>query len=485
MKRFAAFLMGLLLFFLLPFPASAEYAETVPTLASQTAVVMDAQTGQVLAEKGMDQQMYPASITKIMTVLLALENGDPNTVHTMSYEATHSIDPNSTHIALTEGEEITLRDLIYATMVASANDAANGIAECIGGSIRNFVDMMNQKAQEIGAVHTHFANANGLHDPEHYTTAYDMALITKYALGVEGFRDYWCVPEYTIQPTNKQSQSRTLGTQHSMFVESEFTYDGCTGGKLGYTDEARHTSVTTAKRGDTELICVTMSSQKYEKYTDTAALFDYCFDSFDAITLSKQDLKGFVIPVLEGDTQVQEVRIYPDNQIRLLLHRQYQVSDLQLDYQVPNSYQFGEDINPSLHITLPGESESMYPDLGSFPLEYSIEDTASQKVDAATGLPVKDHTIFWKKLLNILKWVALILLMLAVLFFLLVVSVRTRNFFYRRRRKNRRVRYPVTAGTQLTRRRDAPVHIYLQTRADEEGRPRTKRPSDGRRKNRR
>lgn len=483
MKQYAALFLMVMLVLFLPLGASAAYATEVPATASQTSVVMDVSTGQVLVEKEMNQQMYPASITKIMTVLLALENADPATVHTMSYEATHSIDPGSTHIALTEGEQITLKDLIYATMVASANDAANGIAECVGGSIDQFVEMMNEKAKEIGAVNTHFVNANGLHDPDHYTTAYDMALITQYALGVEGFREYWCAEEYTIQPTNKQSQERNLGTQHSMFVESQFTYEGCTGGKLGYTDEARHTSVTTAKRGELELICVTMSSQKYEKYEDTAALFDYCFDSFDQVTLSKQSLKGFVIPVLEGDTQVQEVRIYPDNSIALELHRQYSISDLNLEYQVPETYRYGEEVAPSLKITLKPESDSMYRDLGSFPLQFSLSDTAGQKVDAETGLPVKDNTIFWKNLWNIIKWVGIILAVVVVLFFLLVVSVRVRHFLYRKKRKNRRVKYPVTAGTQITQ-RQGPVHIYVQPDMLDR-RPRTKRPVSGTRKSRR
>ncbi|MDD5920245.1 MAG: D-alanyl-D-alanine carboxypeptidase [Oscillospiraceae bacterium] len=473
MKRYIALLLIMTFTVFLPFRASAVYATEVPATASQTSVVMDVSTGQVLVEKGMEQRMYPASITKIMTVLLALENADTSTVHTMSYEATHTIDANSTHIALTEGEQITLEDLIYATMVASANDAANGIAECIGGSIDQFVVMMNEKAKEIGAVNTHFVNANGLHDPDHYTTAYDMALITQYALGVEGFRKYWCAEEYTIQPTNKQSQARNLGTQHSMFVESQFTYEGCTGGKLGYTDEARHTSVTTAKRGDLELICVTMSSQKYEKYEDTAALFDYCFDSFDRVTLSKRSLKGFVIPVLDGDVQVQEVRIYPDNSIALELHRQYSVDDLNLEYQVPETYRYGEDVLPSLQITLKGESSSMYGNLGSFPLQFSLNDTPQQKVDAATGLPVKDNSIFWKNLLHILKWVAIICAVVVIAFFLLVVSVRVRHYLYRKRRKKRRVKHPVTAGTQLTQ-RQRPVHIYVQPN-EPDRRPHTKR----------
>ncbi|MCI9405303.1 MAG: D-alanyl-D-alanine carboxypeptidase [Oscillospiraceae bacterium] len=437
MKRYACFFflwifIGALLW---PSIAWAAYGETPPATASQTSVVMDAATGQVLVEKGMDHMMYPASITKIMTVLLALENGDPDKIHTMSYEATHSIDPNSTHIALTEGEQLSLRDLMFATMIASANDAANGVAECVAGSIDQFVVMMNEKAKEIGAVNTHFANANGLHNTDHYTTAYDMALITRYALGVKGFREYWRAEEYTIQPTNKQAKARQMGTQHSMFVESQFTYEGCTGGKLGYTGEARHTSATSAKRGDIELICVTMGSQKYEKYEDTAALFDYCFDSFDKLTLSKLHLKGFVIPVMEGDTQVQEVRIYPDNSIDLLLHRQYSADDLSLEYQVPESYRVGEDVIPSVKVSLKAQSGSMYADLGSFPLQFSLADTAEQKLDEATGLPVKDNSLFWKNLLGVLKWVGVTLAAVAGCAVLVLLLAWVRRFLHRRKRR--------------------------------------------------
>lgn len=201
------------------------------------------------------------------------------------------------------------------------------------------------------------------------------------------------------------------------------------------------------------------------------------------MTLSKQSLKGFVIPVLEGDTQVQEVRIYPDNSIALELHRQYSISDLNLEYQVPETYRYGEEVAPSLKITLKPESDSMYRDLGSFPLQFSLSDTAGQKVDAETGLPVKDNTIFWKNLWNIIKWVGIILAVVVVLFFLLVVSVRVRHFLYRKKRKNRRVKYPVTAGTQITQ-RQGPVHIYVQPDTLDR-RPRTKRPVSGTRKSRR
>ena len=180
---------------------------------------------------------------------------------------------------------------------------------------------------------------------------------------------------------------------------------------------------------------------------------------------------------------MQEVRIYPDNSIALELHRQYSISDLNLEYQVPETYRYGEEVAPSLKITLKPESDSMYRDLGSFPLQFSLSDTAGQKVDAETGLPVKDNTIFWKNLWNIIKWVGIILAVVVVLFFLLVVSVRVRHFLYRKKRKNRRVKYPVTAGTQITQ-RQGPVHIYVQPDTLDR-RPRTKRPVSGTRKSRR
>ena len=474
MKRYICFFFLWIFIGALLWPSTvwAAYGETPPATASQTSVVMDAATGQVLVEKGMDHMMYPASITKIMTVLLALENSDPDKIHTMSYEATHSIDPNSTHIALTEGEQISLRDLMYATMVASANDAANGVAECVAGSIDQFVAMMNEKAKEIGAVNTHFANANGLHNTDHYTTAYDMALITRYALGVPGFREYWKAEEYTIQPTNKQAKARQMGTQHSMFVESQFTYEGCTGGKLGYTDEARHTSATSAKRCDTELICITMGSQKYEKYEDTAALFDYCFDSFDKVTLSKLHLKGFVIPVMDGETQVQEVRIYPDNSIDLLLHKQYSADDLSLEYQVPEVYHLGEDVIPSLKVSLKAQSGSMYEDLGSFPLQFSLTDTVQQTLDEATGLPVKDNSVFWKNLLATLKWVGITLAVVAGCAVLVLLAAWLRCFLHHRKRKRRQRRREKLEAKQAAEQRARQVAILRARKRIEQERAR-------------
>lgn len=468
MKKTIALFFVLIFTILLPFYSAASYSTTPPDVASETYVVMDSSTGQVLVEKGMDQKMYPASLTKIMTVILALEKGDPDAMHTMSYEATHSIDADSTHIALTEGEQISLRDLMYATMIASANDAANGIAECIAGSMDAFVDLMNEKAKEIGAVNTHFTNANGLHDDDHYTTAYDLALITKYALGIKDFRTYWSAEEYTIAPTNKQEKERVLGTQHSMFVQSEFTYEGCNGGKLGYTDEARHTAATSAKRGDLELICITMSSKKYEKFTDTAALFDYCFDSFGQVTLSKHELQGFIVPIMSGEEKMGEVRIYPDNGINLVLHKDFTLADVNLEYNVPQEYQSTDTVAPTLHLRLNTDTPSMYSDLGEFPLQFTQTDLTAQAADAKTDLPRKDTTVFWKNVLSVLGWVGIGIGVLAGMVVLLVAFLIIRNYFYRKKRKRRRI-HSLSDRTASHLARERMVHFYVQPDSENRG----------------
>ena len=179
-------------------------------IGSESAVLIDAASGQVLFQKNMNQKAYPASITKIMTGMLALEKGDLSQTVTMSEEAVFSIDRSSAHIALDVDEEITLEQALYALAIASANEAANGIAETVSGSVADFAKEMNQTAVEAGAQNTNFTNPNGLHDDNHYTTAYDMAKITAAALQNPKFAEIFGTEKYDIPPTNKQPETRYL-----------------------------------------------------------------------------------------------------------------------------------------------------------------------------------------------------------------------------------------------------------------------------------
>jgi D-alanyl-D-alanine carboxypeptidase len=265
-------------------PQTTEYPEgsgIAPELVSDSAIVIDADTGDILYEKDAYSTRYPASITKIMTGLLALENGDLTSTVTFSENAIWGIERDSTHIALDVGEELTLEQALYATLVVSANEAAMGVAEHIAGSIESFADMMNEKAAELGCVNTHFVNPNGLHDDDHYTCAYDMALIARAAIQIDKFREITSTTYYEIPPTNLQTESRYLYQNNKLIMEgSAYYYEPCIGGKTGFTDQALGTLVTWAEQDGRTLICVVMHTRPTScTYTDATALFKYCFSS--------------------------------------------------------------------------------------------------------------------------------------------------------------------------------------------------------------
>jgi serine-type D-Ala-D-Ala carboxypeptidase (penicillin-binding protein 5/6) len=231
---------------------SAE-SYTYPNLTAEAAVLMDAKTGQVLFEKNMNEQKYPASITKIMTGMLALEKGNLADIITMSNEAVFSIGRNTSHIALNVGEELTLEHALYAISMESGNDAANGIAEYISGNLESFAELMNKKAIESGAMNTNFVNAHGLPDPNQYTTAYDMAKIMKEAIKTPGFQEIFSKLRYEMPPTNKQPETRYFHSRNSL-LNGKYQYEGIIAIKSGWTTQASHTLVTAARRGNRELI---------------------------------------------------------------------------------------------------------------------------------------------------------------------------------------------------------------------------------------
>ncbi len=267
-------------------PDTTEYPDQPsrePDIVSDAAIVMDAATGQILYEKNSDMGKYPASITKVMTVLIALEhNLDMDQIVTMSENAIWGIERSSTNIGLDVGEQVTVRDLLYATMVNSANECAYQLAELVGGDVETFADMMNAKAKELGCKHTHFVTPNGLHDDDHYTTAYDMALIMKAAIHNEQFREIAGTVSYTVPATNLTSEDRPLWTGTKMInPANQYYYEYCEGGKNGYTTNANNTLVTFARKDGLELICVVLDcdGQKYT-FSDSEALYNYCYNNY-------------------------------------------------------------------------------------------------------------------------------------------------------------------------------------------------------------
>lgn len=272
---------------ILPVPAAAASYDFLG-LDSDAAILMDAETGQVLYEKNGYQQMYPASITKVMTGLLALDALEPQTVLTVSQSAVDAVPITSSHVSLEPGEELTVEQAMYALALMSANDAANVLGEAVSGSLEAFGERMTEKAAELGARNTHFVNANGLPNSQHYTTAYDMALITAEALRTPGFLHYFSTTQYRMDATNL-SNARNFENKNRMF--SQYYYDGVLMSKTGWTSSALGTLVTAVRQGDTTLVAVVMHSLLLEsKYQDTRKLFDYGFGQYERMELSGEAL---------------------------------------------------------------------------------------------------------------------------------------------------------------------------------------------------
>lgn len=278
------------LIWLLLLPAFPAGAEEELQLASQAAVLMDADTGVVLYEKNMHASLAPASITKVMTALLAMENLEPEQVLTVSQAAVNAVPRTSSHISLLAGERLTVDQALYAIGMESANDAANVLAEAVGGSLENFARMMTEKARSLGAVNTSFTNANGLPDSGHRTTAYDMALITAAALKQEGLANYFSTVTYTLSATNL-SQTRSFHNKDRLLPGGQYYYEGVLLAKTGWTSSAQGTFVAAVKRGNTTLIAVTLKSPLLEdKYKDTHKLLDYGFTHYSAVTVSGEQV---------------------------------------------------------------------------------------------------------------------------------------------------------------------------------------------------
>lgn len=252
-----------------------------PQIEGEAAVVLDAGTGTFLYSKNMEAKEYPASITKIMTTLVALEHGNLDSKVKFSDWAVNSLEEGSSRLWMDVGEKITLRQALYGIMLESANDCANAVAEKIGGSEEGFAELMNQKAAELGCVNTHFVNAHGLHNENHYTCARDMAIITKAAMENETFCEIAKTVEYTIPKSKTVKQEHVMVNHQKMLFKEGFYYKGCLGGKTGFTEAALNTLVTVAQRKGRQLICVILRTNGPEKICwETEDLLDYGFKNF-------------------------------------------------------------------------------------------------------------------------------------------------------------------------------------------------------------
>ncbi|MGI6174587.1 MAG: serine hydrolase [Christensenellales bacterium] len=405
-KAFSLLLIIALMLAMLPVFAHAAVAYEGEAMGKEGVVLMDLDTGKVLAQNGAHKRVYPASTTKILTCLVALENGELNDVVTCSANVLPFVDPHSSNIQLATGEKMTLRDLLYGLMLKSGNDAAIAIAEHIGGSVEGFADMMNARAQEIGMADSHFVNPHGFDDDDHYTTAYDMAILTREALSNGHFAVLFSKVEHTPAHTNVNAGRGTwVRTDRLMLQSKEEYYSKCTGGKTGNTQLAGSTYVAIASedpsagvrtQSGVNLIASIFNDATYDgtyRWDYAIEMFEFGFEHYGSEKLSD---------VLQQPPQV-EVSVKnaaqdDDEQGRLILNCTFEDAedtvlrgwkeDLAALKQDPSLLQ----IVPSYDGDVPSAPIHEGAEVGTASLQYNGEEVAQAKLSASRSVAQAQDT---------------------------------------------------------------------------------------------
>ncbi|MBR3643392.1 MAG: serine hydrolase [Parasporobacterium sp.] len=291
-KKSAVLILILSVFLSVLVPAPAD--QDGPDVLARSYCVLNLQTGEIVIQKNMDEVLFPASITKIMTALITLENCDDLKKEIVfSDYAVNSLTANSSTLSpkASVGEVMSVENALYGMMLSSANECANALAEFTSGSIEAFCEKMNEKAASLGAVNSHFVNPHGLHDDNHYTTSHDMALIFREAMKNVDFARLVSTVNYTIPKTNLNEARECVNTHR--LVNGAIECAGVYAGKTGNTVQAGRTLVTAANRYGVDLVCVLMRSDNDHFYTDTQIIFEYAFGkatgSYPSVSFSPRD----------------------------------------------------------------------------------------------------------------------------------------------------------------------------------------------------
>lgn len=332
MKQFKVIIVLTIIFIMLIFPINTILATDTKTknynpdninTNSPSIILMDAKTGKILYSKDALKKMYPASTTKLMTAILTLENCKLTDIVTVSHNAIFSIPIGYSHASLKEGENLTVEELLNVLLIPSANDAAIALAEHIAGSVEEFAKMMNNKAKEIGCLNTNFINPNGVHNENHYSTAYDLALIGKYAMQFKDIMRIATVNQYTLPKSNKYNkEDRIFNATNGLITKNnEYFYEYATGLKTGYTDKSGYCIVATAKREDMELLEVVLGSDSIkDRYTDCINLFNYGFENYSYKNLLEANSIVKTMEVEGATTETKTLDIMAKNEIKVLIN---------------------------------------------------------------------------------------------------------------------------------------------------------------------
>lgn len=294
---------------------------------SNAVILIDSNSGKTLYEKNSTKKVYPASTTKILTAILAIENIENlKETTTVNYSAISVIPSGYSSAYLSEGEEISIEYVLQAFLIHSANEAGNVLAEHVSGSIDEFVNLMNKKIEELGCKNTHFVNTNGIHDDNHYTTAKDLAIITRYCMKNQTFRDIVAMKSCTIPKTNKSEQRYYKNTNALVNPSSEYYLEHCIGVKTGYTSPAKNCLISACNKDGLELIAVVLGAPNIEsgkstRYLDSIELYNYGYSNYANKKVASQGDIIETIKIKKANKDTKNLEIILGNDINILTNK--------------------------------------------------------------------------------------------------------------------------------------------------------------------
>lgn len=307
-------------------------------ISAPVCVLMEYSTGKILFEKNLNKMMYPASTTKLMTAILVLEKCQLTDVATVSNSAVDSVPAGYSTAYLQKGEKLTIEQLLHVLLIPSANDAANVLAEHVGGSIANFANMMNSKAKEIGCENTNFKNPSGIHDENHYSTAYDLSLIAKHAMQFQAIKDIVQKTVYNLPKTDKYNSDNRIFYNTNLLLShhspDDYYYPYATGLKTGYTNPAKDCIIATAKKDDLKLIAVILGAEDTNgslvpKFLDCKKLFEYGFSNYSYKNIKKANSVVTKVSVLGATEDTKNLNILVKNDINVFLENNFDINNLE------------------------------------------------------------------------------------------------------------------------------------------------------------
>jgi len=430
-----------------------------PTVSARSAILIEAETGTILYAKNIHNKEYPASTTKILTTLIASEQCDMNEMVTFSHDAIYDTPYDSNHIALDVGESLTMEDCLKAILIRSANEVSFGVAEHIAGSCwEDFGAIMNERATELGALNSNFVNPNGLPDENHYTTAYDLAMIGRAFFANDILCNMTTSRMLEIQPSATQPDHIMEVNQMSLIRGGKYAYEYLVGCKTGYTNDARSSLVSCAEKDGLKLICVVLRDEAPYQYEDTIALFEYGFSNFRKLNVAENDTKytmssnaayytgndilGNSRPILSLNT---EDYIVLPNTLEFSDTKSSISYETQSDSQAALiTYTYKDWVLGSASVDFTGTLESTYEfELSSDPdstlTDAVPEDSAQEELSGDSAQEnVSTETRTPSRLAKIAKTALIILLVLIALGALAILVIFIRNYIIIQRRRRRR-----------------------------------------------